>query len=101
MPAPEVFSNDDPNTTIVIPKYLIHHRSNPMDILIADLHEDRASICEQIARDGQPITQDRSGRSGCHPATCRETLDLFRLARNMISYRPLRRGSSWTTGNCC
>ncbi len=28
-----------------------------MDVFIADLHEDGAGLCEQVARDGQPIPQ--------------------------------------------
>jgi len=32
----------DLTTKIPIPKHLIHHRPNPVDVLIPDLHEDRA-----------------------------------------------------------
>ena len=40
---------------VLIPKQLIHHRPDTVDIFIADLDEDRAGIGEEIAGDGEPL----------------------------------------------
>ena len=44
-------------TEVVLSEHLVHQRSNPMDIFIADLHEDRARLGEQVARDGKAVAQ--------------------------------------------
>ena len=54
-----------------------------MDILIADLHEDRPGLGEQIARDRQPIAQIRQVAMNSVPPRVAKRLHLLRLARDV------------------
>ena len=64
-----------------------------MHILVADLHEDRAALGEQIARDGQPVAQiGQVGVDAVAPGVA-EGADLLRLAGDVVLVcRPSRRG---------
>ena len=48
----QVFCETDLNEIKVFrsPKHLIHQRPDAVDILIADLHEDRAALRQQASR---------------------------------------------------
>jgi hypothetical protein len=76
-------ATDKKGTKVVFPKHLIHHRPHSVDILIADLHENRAGLGQQIPRHGQPIAQ--VGQVAVDPVAPRiaKRLHLLRLARDV------------------
>jgi hypothetical protein len=47
----------DQRNAVLIVESLIHQCPHPVHILVADLHEDRAAVGEQVAGDGQPVAQ--------------------------------------------
>jgi hypothetical protein len=53
-------------------------------ILIADLHEDRAGLGEQIAGDGQPVAQVGEVAVDAVAPGVAERFDLLRLARDVV-----------------
>ena len=55
-----------------------------MHILIADLHEDRAGIGKQIARDGEPVAQVGEIAVDAVAPCVAERLDLLRLAGDVV-----------------
>ena len=72
-----------------------------MDILIADLDEDRAGFGEQVAGDGEAVAQvGEVGVDAIAPGVA-EGFDLLRFAGDVRACRPSHRGWWWTTGSCC
>ena len=55
-----------------------------MDVLIADLHEDRAGLGEQIAGDGEPVAQVGQVAVDAVAPGVAERLDLLRLAGDVV-----------------
>jgi hypothetical protein len=49
-------------TDVFSSKYFVHHRANEMHVFVPDLHEDRAGLGQQIARDGEAVAQIREIR---------------------------------------
>ena len=82
----------------VLAEHLIHQCPNAMNILVADLHEDRARIGQEVSRDGQTVTQvGQVGVDAVAPGIA-ECLHLLRLAGDVVrACRPSRRGWSSTT----
>ena len=68
---------------ILGPKDLIHQFPDTVNILVADLNEDRAGIREQVPRDGETITQIGEVTVDTISPCIPKRLYLFRLSRDV------------------
>ena len=79
-----LFLKGDQRNEIFLPKHLIHQRPDAVDIFIADLHEDRAGIGEQIAGDGEAVAKvGEIGVDAVAPGVA-EGFDLLGLAGDVV-----------------
>ncbi|EME67985.1 hypothetical protein H261_20749 [Paramagnetospirillum caucaseum] len=69
---------------VFIPKNLIHQRSDTVDILVADLHEDGATISQQITGNSQAISQIGQIGVDAVPPCVAEGSDLLRFAGDVV-----------------
>ena len=68
---------------VLLAEDLVHQRSDAMDVLVADLDEDRARLGEQVARDRQPVAQVGEVAVDAVAPGVAERLDLLGLARDV------------------
>jgi hypothetical protein len=81
------FLNGNKGNKIIASEHLVHHRPHPVHVLIADLHEDRAAVGQQVEGDGQPIAQiGQVGVDAVLPGVS-ERLDLLGLAADVSDAR--------------
>ena len=69
---------------VIVPKHLIHHRPDAMDVFITDLHEDGTRLGEQIARDSEAVAEVGEVAVDAVAPSVAEGFDLLRLARDVV-----------------
>ena len=75
-------------TEIVLPKHLIHQRPDPMDVLIANLHENGAGVGQQVTGHGEAVAQvGQIGVDAVAPGVT-EGLYLLRLSGDVFAVLP-------------
>ena len=52
---PAGFNDRNFRDAVLLPKNLVHQRSYPMDVIVADLDEAGAAFGEEVAGDGKPV----------------------------------------------
>ena len=74
----------DGDDGVRLAEHLVHHAAHPMQVLVADLHEDAAGIRQQFPRHRQPVAQiGQVAVDAAHPSIP-IGFDHLRLARQIL-----------------